>query len=536
MQGDLLYVNDYKMLPNAPGVYRYYDEHKQLIYVGKAKILKRRVESYFKKNEKMSIKTIKLVDKIRYIGFTVVESEHEALLLENNLIKTYKPKYNILLKDSKSYPYIVLTNEKYPRIITTERLDEEYKYVFGPFSNRDIVKDVIELVQKVCQLRTCKYDLANNTKKNVNNVCLEYHLGNCCGICEHKISDEEYNDRCSKVMDILKGNFKNIKLQLKRMMQESAKNMNYKLAQKYKEQLDSINNYTARSVITNPTVKDLDVFTTKIEDNKIFTCYMMINGGMITFIKNDEVPIFLGDNIEIKDILDHYKMIYHRSSIKTIVNDRFEDVNCFIAKTGYKKQLVDMALKNIEAFIHELKMQQTMHIDHQNVLIEIKQCLHLNKVPCHIECFDNSNLQGTNPVASCVVFKNGEPSKSDYRHFKIRTVTGADDYATMKEVIYRRYKSICTLPDLIIVDGGRGQLNAAIDILKQLNIFDKVDIIGIAKQFEEIYFPNRDKPLILAEDSKSLRLIQNIRNEAHRFAVTFHRKIRSKNFINDNII
>ena len=527
MDSLFLKSTEFRKLPEKSGVYRFYDINKVLIYIGKAKNLKSRVSSYFLNNNK-SVKTLNLVKNIEYINFTVVNNEHEAFLLENNLIKEFKPRYNILLKDSKSYPYLVITNEEFPRILPVEHLLDDYKFIFGPFSNRSLMNELLEFIRKTCKIRNCKYNI---TEKDIKNdkfqLCLEYHIENCCGICKNLISKDDYLKNIDKAINILNGNLTNIKKEIRLKMLESSKKEQYKLAQRYKNDLESISNYEAKSIISSTDFKNFDVFYIEKNENIIYCNYLIIRGGLIIFAKND---IF--KDISEEDIFILYRDKYESESKDIISNIKLNinDYNFTIPKIGKKKELLEISKKNIEVFKHELKIEKTMEIDKNQVLINIKNALNLNKIPYHIECFDNSNLQGTNPVSSCVVFKNGEPSKGNYRKFIVKTVVGPDDFSTMKEVIFRRYYKNDNLPDLIIIDGGKGQLNCAVEILKDLNIFNKVEIIGLAKEFEEIYFYKKSKPIILKENSQELRLIQYIRDEAHRFAITFHRKLRSKIF------
>lgn len=528
MDSLFLKASEFRKLPEKSGVYRFYDIDKTLIYIGKAKNLRSRVSSYFINNNK-SVKTLNLVRNIEYINFTIVNNEHEAFLLENNLIKEFKPRYNILLKDSKSYPYIVVTNEDYPRLLPVEHLLDDYKFIFGPFSNRSLMHELLEFIRKTCKIRNCKYNITDDDiKNNKYNLCLEYHIENCCGICKNLISKEDYLKNIDKAINILKGNLINIKKEIKLKMLEASKKEQYKLAQRYKNELEAIFNYEAKSIVSSTDFKNFDVFYIEKDENTIYCNYLIIRGGLIIFAKND---IF--EDILEEDIFILYRDKYESES-KDIISNIKLDINGYnftIPKIGKKKELLNISKKNIEVFKHELKIEKTMEIDKNQVLINIKNALNLKKIPNHIECFDNSNLQGTNPVSSCVVFKNGEPSKDDYRKFIVKTVIGPDDFSTMKEVIYRRYHNNDKIPDLIIIDGGKGQLNCAVQILKELNIFDKVDVIGLAKEFEEIYFYKKNKPVILKENSHELRLIQYIRDESHRFAINFHRRRRSKDML-----
>ena len=519
---------DIKKIPKLSGIYKFYNENKELIYIGKAKNLNSRVESYFS-NSLKTTKTTSLVSNIKYINFTIVNSEHEAFLLENNLIKEFQPRYNILLKDNKTYPYIVITNEEYPRIISTEILNEKYKYIFGPFSNRSFMHDIINIITKLFKVRTCKYNI--NEEDILNNkfqLCLEYHIENCCGVCKNLVSKQEYLSLIDKVVDILKGNLQKIKSEIKNKMNEYSKKEQYKLAQKYKTKLQLLSSYESNSIISNPKLKNIDIIVTETSDNKTFCSYMIIKSGMIIFTKND---VFY--NLIAEDIYSLYRGEYKSNSSEIISNTKFK-YNNIISKTpkiGDKKKLIELCEKNIQTLKHEIKIKSTLEVDKNIVLQSLKDLLFLKKIPFHIECFDNSNLQGTNPVSSCVVFKNGEPSKEDYRKFNVKTVIGADDFKTMEEVIERRYFKNENLPDLIVIDGGKGQLNSAVKILKKLDIFKKVDIIGLAKEFEEIYKYRAKSPIILKKDSEELHLLQHVRDEAHRFAITFHRKKRSEYLI-----
>ena len=514
---------DIKKIPKLSGVYKFYNIKKELIYIGKAKNLNSRIESYFSNTSKTT-KTASLVNNIKYINFTIVNTEHEAFLLENNLIKEFQPRYNILLKDNKTYPYIVITNEEYPRIISTETLNDKYKYIFGPFSNRTLMHDIISFITKIFKIRTCKYNLnGKDIEINKFQLCLEYHIENCCGICKNIITKEEYLLLIEKVVDVLKGNLNKIKSEIKNKMNEYAKKEQYKLAQKYKNKLQLLSDYESNSIISNPKLKDIDILVTETSENKILCSYMIIKGGMIIFTKNE---VFY--KITPEDIYSLYRNEYKSNSNELISNTKFK-FNNIVSKTPKigEKKLIDLCKKNIQTLKHEIKIKATFEIDKISTLISIKEKLSLKKIPYHIECFDNSNLQGTYPVASCVVFKNGDPDKENYRKFNIKTVQGADDFKTMEEVIERRYTKNNNLPDLIIVDGGKGQLNSAVKVLKKLDIYDKVDIIGLAKEFEEVFKYKKKQSIILERDSNELHLLQYIRDEAHRFAITFHRKKRS---------
>lgn len=521
-------IDDIKKIPSLSGVYRFYNKDRELIYIGKAKNLNSRINSYFSKNKK-SLKVYNLVRNIAYISFTIVNSEHEAYLLENNLIKEFKPRYNVLLKDNKTYPYLVITNDEIPRIIVTETINNEYSYIFGPFSNRGFMNDLLGFIVKISKIRTCKYDL---TRENIENkkykVCLEYHIGNCCGICQNCVNFDQYRSIVDIAIDILKGNFKKVKVAIKDKMLKYSRIEQYKLAQRYKNALEELSSYESKSVISNPKLKDLDVFYVEKDGIELYCNYFIIKGGLLIFTKTD---VFF--NVGVCDVFRLYRDEYLSTSKNIISNVVFTYNNIIskVPRVGDKKKLIDVCKKNIDYFISELKIKKTLEFDKSQLLIDLKNELNLKNVPFHIECFDNSNLQGTNPVSSCVVFKNGEPSKEDYRKFKIRTVIGQDDFKSMEEVVFRRYKNIEIIPDLVVIDGGRGQLNSAVKVLKKLKIFKKMDVIALAKEFEEIYFYNSENVIRLDKNSRVLHLLQYIRDEAHRFAINFHRKCRSINFI-----
>ena len=532
MSRSLLDVTAYKDIPKYPGVYKYYDSDMNLIYVGKAKNLNSRVSSYFKGRHDACSKTYKLVEHIRYIEFIVVNSEHEALLLENNLIKQYRPRYNVLLKDSKTYPYIVLTDEEYPRFIVTERLPERYGCFFGPFSDRSMMNDIVEMIKSLYHIRTCKLSLTTDGIQGGKYVeCLEYHLGNCGGVCQNRISKRDYSDACNMAVVFLKGDFVCARKRLKRLMMQAAKDMNFKSAQRYKDQLKSLYNYTSKSIISNPKNKDFDVFVVDNNSGDVFVCYMIISGGMLIFIDKNRFEVSENVDEACVSILAQYKEKHNRMYTSTLTNIKIDYPRCITPKIGDKTKFIDIGQKNITALKHEIKVQRTMQLDYASILILMKDMLSLNRIPYHIECFDNSNLQGTNPVSSCVVFRNGQESRSEYRHFHVKTVIGANDYKTMKEIVSRRYTNNNDLPDLIIIDGGIEQLHAVVSVLKNMSILEGLDVISLAKKQEEIFIHGDDASLLLPRDSRVLRLIQHIRDEAHRFAISFHRRIRSKRLI-----
>ncbi len=531
--------NEYNKLPDEPGVYKFYNKDKKLIYVGKAKSLKKRVSSYFNKSLSANRKTIRMVSEITSIEFTIVNSEFDALLLENSLIKKNQPKYNILLKDDKSYPYILLTHERFPRIVPTRRMVPGAGKYFGPFASIKAMNNVLDLLRNLYTIRTCRYDLSEkNIEQQKFKVCLEYHIGNCKGPCEALQTQEDYDREIEQAAHILKGNLSIARNYFKLKMQEAAENLDFEVAQAYKESLDLLSKYQAKSTVVNLHLGDTDVFTIVSDEKTAFINYLRANNGAIVLTKTIEVKKKLDETEEdilalmIVELRDRYTS--NTTEILTNIAVPFEinGIHISVPKIGDKRKLVDLSIKNALYYKKE-RYNQAMaaHPKENRVLLKLKEDLRLKDLPMRIECFDNSNLQGTNPVASMVCFIDGKPSKKDYRKFNIKTVTGADDFASMYEIVFRRYNRLITeeipLPDLIVIDGGKGQLGAACNALKDLNIYGQVPIIGIAKRLEEIYTPEDPYPLHIDKKSESLMLIQRIRDEAHRFAITFHRKKRS---------
>ena len=525
-------------LPDQPGVYKYYDRERKLIYVGKAKSLKKRVSSYFNK-QKTNRKTTKMVSEIRTIEFTIVNSEFDALLLENSLIKKNQPKYNILLKDDKSYPYILLTDERFPRILPTRRMIPGQGKYFGPFASIKGMNNVLELIRSLYTIRTCRYDLSEeNIKEGKFKVCLEYHIGNCQGPCEALQSEEDYNRDIAQATDILKGNMSIARSYFRGKMQEAADAMEFEVAQKYKEKLELLERYQAKSLVVNSHLGDTDVFTIVSDNQVAFVNYLKANKGAVVLTKTIEVKKKLDESDE--DILAlmivELREQYLSTATEILTNIELslplEGVTVTVPKIGDKRKLVDVSIKNVLFYKKERfnRVQETQ----ERVSWAVKQLqedLGLKNLPMRIECFDNSNIQGTNPVASMVYFKNGRPLKKEYRKFNIKTVVGPDDFASMYEIVHRRYKRLSEeelpFPDLIVIDGGKGQLGAACQALKDLGLYGKIPIIGIAKRLEEIYKPEDPYPLHIDKKSESLKLIQRARDEAHRFAITFHRQKRS---------
>lgn len=537
-----------KSIPDSPGVYQYFNEAGKIIYVGKAKKLKRRVTSYFAKQHD-SAKTTILVRRIADIKYIVVETEEDALLLENNLIKKYQPRYNVLLKDDKSYPWIQIKNEPFSRVLKTRRVVKDGSLYFGPYTSVHMVNTLVQLIRELYKLRTCNYNLSEeNIKRGKFKVCLEYHIGNCLGPCERNISEEEYREGIVLIKDILKGNINSVKDYLKQLMLEKADQLKFEEAHHLKEKLELLDNYQSKSTVVSPTINNVDVFSIVTDETS----------GYVNFIKVLNGAIIQAHTIELKKRLDESELELLELAIVEIRQRLFstareilvpfelsieiEDVKFYVPQRGDKKKLLDLSLRNVKYFrMEQLKQRQKLNTEHRSVRVlkTLQKDLKLDSLPIHIECFDNSNLQGTNPVAACVVFKNGKPAKRDYRHFNIKTVEGPDDFASMNEVVYRRYKRLIDegskLPQLIVIDGGKGQLGAAVDALIQLSIIDKVAIIGIAKRLEEIFKPGDPYPLYLDKTSESLKIIQQLRDEAHRFGITFHRQKRSKAFIHSQL-
>ncbi|MEW4923492.1 excinuclease ABC subunit UvrC [Algibacter sp. 2305UL17-15] len=536
-----------KTLPNQPGVYQYYDKEGTLIYVGKAKNLKKRVSSYFTKTHENG-KTRVLVRKIANIKHIVVDTETDALLLENNLIKKYKPRYNVLLKDDKSYPWICIKNERFPRVFSTRRVFKDGSEYFGPYTSGKTVYTLLDLIRGLYSLRTCNFNLSEEkVDAGKYKVCLEYHLGNCKGACEGLETEAEYNENIKAIKEILKGNFKDSLSQFKTQMKQYAANMQFEEAQKIKEKIQVLENYQAKSTIVNPKISNVDVFSIMSDESY----------GYVNFLQLSYGSIIRSHTLEIKKKLDETDAALLGLAI-TEIRQRFnsnskeiyvpfkldlgEDVKVTVPKLGDKKHILDLSLRNAKYFrMDRFKQMKIVDPDrHANrIMAQMKADLRLSEAPRHIECFDNSNIQGTHPVAACVVFKNGKPSKKDYRHFNIKTVEGPDDFASMEEVVYRRYKRLLDedrpLPHLIIIDGGKGQLSSALKSLDALDLRGKIAVIGIAKRLEELFYPDDPIPLYLDKKSETLKIIQQLRNEAHRFGIEHHRNKRSKTALNTEL-
>lgn len=528
-------------LPKEPGVYKYYDKNGLLLYVGKAKNLKKRVSSYFLKTRQFNRKTLRLVSEIRAIEITISHSEFDALLLENNLIKENQPKYNILLKDDKTFPYICIVKERFPRIISTRKYNPDKGEFYGPYSSVVAMNSVLELIGKLYTIRTCKYNLSEeNIKAGKFNVCLEYHIKNCQGPCEGLQSEENYMNDIDLARHILKTNTSVVKNIFHTKMKQHAEDYEYELAQQYKSKIDLLQKYQSRTMVVNTRTRDTDVFTILSDEHHAYINYLRIKNGAITFTQTVEVKKKLdeADSEILGQMAYRLRSNVQSESKELLTNVKIqhlgEEIKCIVPKIGDKKKLLEMSLKN--AFIYKKEKQltkETLRQRNNESVRALQNDLKLLASPNHIECFDNSNIQGSNPVSAMVCFKRGKPAKKDYRNYHIKTVDGPDDFASMYEVVSRRYsrlkKENKPYPNLILIDGGKGQLSSSVKALKDIGLYGQIPIIGIAKRLEEIYVPGDQLPLHISKKSPSLKLLQQLRDEAHRFAITFHRKTRSKN-------
>jgi excinuclease ABC subunit C len=533
-------------IPHEPGVYRFLDHDGTILYVGKAKSLKNRLNSYFGDKKHAQFKTVLLTRNAARIEFTVVETEHDALLLENSLIKKFQPRYNVSLKDGKSYTYICIKNERFPRVFFTRRVIRDGSQYFGPYTSKYRVNILLEIIKKLFTLRTCTLNLSEeNVNKGKFKVCLEYHIKNCQGPCEALESEDSYNYKIEQVKNILKGNLGGVKKYITDQMKSHAENLEFEKAQVLKDKLFAFEDYQSTSTVVSTTIKDIDVFAIKKEDQMAYVNYLKIINGALVNTDISEMVMNLDDEIEdllsfvVPTIREKFNSIAPEVIVPVEIIVPDEKVMVTVPQRGDKKKLLELAEKNIDYYILQKRRDDVSHqkkiSSSERILTTLKKDLQMDVMPLHIECFDNSNIQGSNPVSSCVVFKNAKPSNKDYRHFKVKTVVGPDDFASMEEVVYRRYKRMLdensSLPQLIIIDGGKGQLSSAVKSLESLGILDKVTVIGIAKKLEEIFFPGDSLPLYINKKSESLKLIQQARNEAHRFAISFHRDLRSKNFL-----
>ena len=526
-------------LPNNPGVYQFYDESGTILYVGKAKNLKKRVSSYFTKNHEYG-KTRVMVKKISTIKHIVVKTESDALLLENNLIKKHQPRYNVLLRDDKSYPWICIKNERFPRIFPTRKLIKDGSEYYGPFTSMRTVRTLLDLIKSVYPLRTCNYDLSQEKiAAGKYKKCLEFHLGNCKGPCEGLQQSEDYHKQIEDIREIIKGNFKSSLHYFKHQMKELANAMEFEKAQQIKEKIEVLENYQVKSTVVNPKISNVDVFSIFSDETHAYVNFLQVSHGAIIRSHTIEIKKKLDEKNEHLLQLAVVEIRQRFSSESKEIYVPFplqidDTIKVYVPKLGDKKKLLDLSLQNAKMYRQErFKQMKIVDPDRhtKRIMAQMKGDLRLSEEPIHIECFDNSNMQGSHPVAACVVFKNGKPSKKEYRHFNIKTVVGPDDFASMEEVVFRRYRRLLneaeSLPQLIVIDGGKGQLSSALKSLEVLGLRGKIAIIGIAKRLEEIYFPEDPIPLYLDKKSETLKIIQQLRNEAHRFGISFHRNKRS---------
>jgi excinuclease ABC subunit C len=540
----------YSSIPTQPGVYRFLDAEGEILYVGKAKNLKNRLNSYFGDKKNMQYKTVVLTRHAASIEYTVLESEHDALLVENSLIKKFQPRYNVMLKDGKTYTYICIKNESYPRVFFTRRVIRDGSVYFGPYTSKYRANILLDIIKKLFQLRTCTLQLNKEAiSQGKFKVCLEYHIKNCLGPCEGFESQEEYDQKIEQVRNILKGNLGSVRKYIVDQMKLHAGKLEFELAQSMKEKLIAFEDYQSGSTVASTTIGDLDVFAIHREEKMAYINYLKVVKGAL--VNTDIAEVQMNLDTDPEDVL---------SFVIPAIRERFDSdapevvvpvsvilpdtrIAITVPQRGDKKKLLELAEKNIEFYIRQKQRDAATHMKKvssaERILTTLKNDLRMDEIPFHIECFDNSNIQGSHPVSSCVVFKNGKPANKEYRHFNVKTVQGPNDFATMEEVVFRRYRRLLeeklSLPQLIIIDGGKGQLGAAVQSLEKLGILEKVTVIGIAKRLEEIFFPGDSLPLYINKKSESLKLIQHARNEAHRFAISFHRDQRSKHFLNTQL-
>jgi excinuclease ABC subunit C len=530
-------------LPGLPGIYKYYDAVNELLYVGKAKNIRKRVSSYFNKTLG-SYKTHELVKRIQKIEFTIVNSEQDAFLLENSLIKQYQPLFNINLKDDKTYPYIVIKNEPFPRVFLTRQKIEDGSQYFGPYTSVNKVKELLSFIKQTIPLRTCPLNLTEkNIEKGKFKVCLEYHLGNCKGPCEKYQTEEDYTQNIAQIKNLLKGNLSPVLQHFKTKMKSYAENLEFEKAEASHKKIQYLENYQSRSIVVNTSLGDVDVFSIQKHEDIAYVNYLMVQNGTIIQTKTIKVETHLDESLEetLGFTIGQLRTTFNSEATEIVVPLPIEydepEITITVPKAGDKKKLLDLSEKNVQYFIDSQKAKERLQLgvknaSKYNVLLQIKEDLQLPVVPVHIECFDNSNFQGSYPVSAMVCFKNGEPSKKDYRLFNVKTVEGINDFATMKEAVYRRYKRLKAegepLPQLVIIDGGKGQLSSAYEAIEELKLQGKMTLVGLAKNEEEIFFVGDQQSLKLPYDSESHKLIRRIRDEVHRFGVNFHRQKRSK--------
>jgi excinuclease ABC subunit C len=537
-------------IPTLPGIYKYFDEANELLYVGKAKQLRKRVSSYFSKTF-TTYKTLELVQRIHHIEFTIVNNEQDAFLLENTLIKEFQPRFNISLKDGKTYPYIVIKNERFPRVFFTRRKIKDGSQYLGPYTSVEKVRELLDFIKQTILLRTCKLNLSEkNIKQGKFKVCLEYHLGNCKGPCEGLQTVENYNEELQQLVNLLRGNLSPVMQYFKNEMKEHVAKMEFEKAAHYKNKIEYLKNYQVRSAVVNTRMGTVDVFSILEDVNIAYVNYLAVNAGTIVQTKT----IMLEKKLEetaaevlafaVAQIRESFGSTTHEIIVPFAIDFPQQDIIISIPKGGDKKKLLDLSEKNVNYFREELKKRKMLRLEDktaeekQKVLVQLQKDLQLSALPWHIECFDNSNLQGSYPVSAVVCFKNGEPSKAEYRRFKVKTVVGINDFASMAEVVYRRYKRLLDerqpLPQLVIIDGGRGQLSAAMQSISALKLPGTTSVVGLAKNEEEIFFPGDTESVKLPWDSESLKLIRRIRDEVHNYGITYHRNLRSKGtFVNE---
>jgi excinuclease ABC subunit C len=530
-------------LPHQPGVYRFMDDEDTILYVGKAKNLRNRVANYFTGGRNLSYKTRVLVRSAKKVEFTIVETEADALLLENTLIKRFQPRYNVMLKDDKSYSYICIKNERFPRVFITRRVIRDGSQYFGPYTSKARLKVILELIKQLFPLRTCSYQLSEeNIEKGKFKVCLEYHIKNCMGPCEGLEQEEDYNEKIEQIKNTLKGNFASVKRHFQDLMVKYSENLEFENAQNIKDKLSAFEDYQGKSTVVNPNIKDVDVFSIAMDDKSAYVNYLkVVNGAIINTYTQELVKNLDGEPEDllafaIPNLREKFNSIADEILVPMEIEFPTDEFKVTVPKIGDKKKLVDLSEKNVKYHLLQRQKDKASQTKKQTsserILRTLQQDLNMDVLPLHVECFDNSNFQGSYPVSSCVVFKNAKPSKKDYRHYNVKTVVGPNDFATMEEVVRRRYTRLVNenepLPQLVIIDGGKGQLGAAAKILEEIGILDKVTLIGIAKRLEEIFFPGDPVPIYINKKSESLKLIQQARNEAHRFAITFHRDQRSR--------
>ena len=540
----------YNTIPKDPGVYRFINEDDTILYVGKAKNLKNRLSSYFGERKDRLFRTQLMVKNAERIEFTIVETETDALLLESSLIKEYQPRYNVMLKDDRTYSYICIKKEPFPRVFFTRRVIRDGSIYFGPYTSKVRTQIIWELLRQLFPLRTCQLNLApENIAAGKFKVCLEYHIKNCQGPCEGFEDLASYNAKIEQIKNILKGNFGAVIQHFRGLMNAHAEKMEFEKAQAIKEKLTAFEDYQAKSTVVSSSIRDVDVFSIASDEKEAYINYLRVVNGVIIHTHTQELVVNLEEEeadllaYTIPLIRDRFNSIAPELILPFEVQMTDKNLSTTVPKIGEKRKLLELSLKNVQYYRAQKKRDDASKTKRQSpaerILRTLQADLQMSEVPMHIECFDNSNIQGSNPVSSCVVFKNAKPSKQDYRHFKVKTVIGPNDFDTMKEVVFRRYRRLLDenqpLPQLVIIDGGKGQLSAAMESIVELGLTGKMTIIGIAKRLEEIFFPGDSVPLYINKKSESLKLIQQARNEAHRFAITFHRDQRSKNFIDTEL-